>query len=427
MLTRGRERLPDVDASTRCIILIRSFAGCVSHYSEGLAPLTNTVESTTEGRSYTSGAPGTQLDEGGGAEPSLREILALWLLTCLTFVAVVATLNNYLALVENSGDCSAYMAIASAIRHWDFHSLTVKQFWGLPYAMAALSLTTGVSDRTALLLICFGSSFASVAIAYRLWGGWVAGFFTILNFDWMQRSYLGGSEPLFVALLFASFLAIRKQRWWLASLLASLATVVRPLGVFVLVGIGLLLLWNRDYRKLVPAVAIGLAIGVSYALPLAEQFRDPLATVHSYSSPEWQGGWLFGFPFYAIIKGTLTEAAPWTNLIVSFGWIFLVLIAVAVMIWSREFHKYARSHPVETLFLIPYIWCLYTYNYPHWARGNFERFSIPILPFVLIALNRWIPRDRRLLWALCVVTSLLAAASAVGLVNVPGLIRRALG
>ena len=64
---------------------------------------------------------------------------------------------------------------------------------------------------------------------FRLWGGWVAGFFAILNFDWMQRSYLGGSEPLFVALLFASFLAIRKERWWLACVLASLSTVVRPL------------------------------------------------------------------------------------------------------------------------------------------------------------------------------------------------------
>jgi hypothetical protein len=63
----------------------------------------------------------------------------------------------------------------------------------------------------------------------------------------------------------------------------------------------------------VPAVAIGLAIGIVYALPLAKQFSDPLATVHSYISPEWQGGWLFGFPFYAIIKGTLTEPAPRTS------------------------------------------------------------------------------------------------------------------
>jgi hypothetical protein len=361
------------------------------------------------------------------AEPTMREILLLWLMTCLIFVACIAPLCNYFALVDNSGDCSAYMAVASAIRHWNFHSLMVKQFWGLPYSMAALSLATGVGDRTALMLICFGSSLISVAIAYRLWGGWVAGFFAILNFDWMQRSYLGGSEPLFVALLFASFLAVRKERWWLASLLASMATVVRPLGIFALVGIGLVLLWRRDYRRLIPAVITGLTVGILYSLPLAKQFNDPLATAHSYVNPEWQGGWLFGFPFYAIIKGTLTEPAPWTNLVLSFGWILIVLIAVIVMIRSSEFRKYARAHPVETLFLVPYILSLYTYNYPHWARGNFQRFSIPILPFVLVALYRWIPKDRRLLLVLGIVTSVLAAASGIGLANVPGLIRRAIG
>ena len=362
-----------------------------------------------------------------GAEPSLPEVLILWLVTCLLFVICVSVLRNYFALVDDFGDSSAYMSIASAIRHWDFHGITIKQFWGLPYAMAALSRSTGVSDRTALLLMCFASSLASTAIAYRLWGGWVAGFFTILNFDWLQRSYLGGSEPLFVALVFGTFLAARRERWWLASLLASLATVVRPLGVFALMGVGLVLLWKRDYRRLVPAIAIGLVIGFLYMLPLAKYFGDPLATVSSYHSPEWQGGWLFGFPFYAIIKGTLTEPAPWTNLILSFGWIFLVLIAIVVMVGSKRFRNYGRSYPVEMLFLIPYLWCLYTYNYPHWARGNFQRFSIPILPFVLIALDRWVPKDRRVLWALGAVCSGLAAASALGVANVAGLIRRTIG
>jgi hypothetical protein len=361
------------------------------------------------------------------AEPTLREVLALWFVTCLVFVMSVAVLHNYFALVDDFGDSAAYMGLASAIRHWDFHWIVVKQFWGLPYAMAALSRLTGVSDRMALLLISSASSLATVTIAYRLWGGWVAGFFTILNFDWMQRSYLGGSEPLFAALLFGAFLAIRKERWWLASLLAAFATVVRPLGIFSLMGIGLVLLWKRDYSRFVASVATALVIGVLYMLPLVKHFGDPLANVNSYHSREWQGGRLFGFPFYAIIKGTLAEGAPVTNLVLSFGWIFLVLIAIVVMIRSRRFREYARAHPVEMIFLVPYLWCLYTYNYPHWARGNFARFSIPILPFVLIALNRWVPKDRRVLWALGIIMSALAASSALGIVNVPGLIRRALG
>jgi hypothetical protein len=361
------------------------------------------------------------------AEPSQREIVGLWLLVSAIFVGGVAFFTNYLDLVDRFGDSLAYMNVASALRRWDFHGLTVKQFWGLPCIMAALSRATGISDRAALLLVCWVSSLASVVLAYRLWGGWVAGFFAVLNFDWMQRSYLGGAEPLFVALLFASFLAIRNERWLLAALLAALATTVRPLGFFALLGIGLFLLWKRHYRRLLSAVVIGLVVGTLYCVPLAQQFHDPLATVHSYYDPHTQGGWLFGVPFYAIIKGTIAGSAPWTNLILSFGWIFIVLIAVVVMIRSREFRDYALEHPIEILFLIPYVWCLYAYNYPHWARGSFARFSIPIVPFVLIALYRWVPKDRRLLWGLCVIASILAASSAVGIVTAFGMVRHTIG
>ena len=47
--------------------------------------------------------------------------MALWLVTCLVFVTGVAVLRNYFELVDNSGDSSAYMAVASAIRQWNFH------------------------------------------------------------------------------------------------------------------------------------------------------------------------------------------------------------------------------------------------------------------------------------------------------------------
>jgi len=149
--------------------------------------------------------------------------------------------------------------------------------------------------------------------------------------------------------------------------------------------------------------------------------------VSSYHSRQWEGGWLFGFPFYAIIKGTLTEPAPLTNLVLSFGWIFLVQAAIVVMARSARFREYARGQIVETTFLIPYLGTLYTYNYPHWARGAFARFAIPILPFVLLALDRWIPKDKRVLWTLAVVSPILAAASAIGISNVAHVLRRAIG
>jgi hypothetical protein len=364
---------------------------------------------------------------GGLGGPSQAEIASLVTLTFVLFISIVAVASNYATAVDTFGDSSAYMNLASAIRRWDFQGVVIKQFWGLPYAMAALSKLTGLSDRTALILLSLVPSLLAVLLAVRLWNGWIAGYFAILNFDWIQRSCLGGSEPLFVCLLLGTFAAVRQRRWLLASSLASFATLVRPLGLFALVGIGLTLLWERDFPRFAAATAIGLFVGVLYAFPLATYFRDPLANVNSYHSKQWAGGWLFGFPFYAIVKGTLISPAPWTNLVLSFGWIFLVVGAVVIMAKSREFRSYLRAHTVEGVFLVLYLWCLFSYNYPHWARGSFARFAIPILPFVMLALYRWLPKDRRMLWGLGVVAAVLAAMSALGLVNVIHMLRRVIG
>jgi len=344
-------------------------------------------------------------------------------MTFLLFIAIIASVRGYREAIDAFADSSAYMSIASALRHWDFRGIVVKQFWGLPYAMAALSKMTGLPDRFSLMFFSLIPSLISVLLVRRLWDGWVAAFFAILNFDWLQRSCLGGSEPLFVCLLFAAFLSLRQRRWMLASLLASCATVVRPLGIFALVGIGLTLLWQKDYRRFTAASAIGVAVGTLYALPVALHFGDAFANVSSYHSKDWQGGWLFGFPFYAIIKGTITYPAPWTNLILSFGWIALVVAGVVVMLRSERFRSYCKTNPAEACFLAPYLWCMFTYNYPSWARSNFARFAIPILPFLFVSLYRWLPKDRRIVWGLGAVCAVLAACSALGLVNVVHMFR----
>ncbi len=363
---------------------------------------------------------------GESREPSSNEVLLLALLSIVIFISIVALVRNYARAVDGFGDSSAYMDLASAIRRWDFRGVVIKQFWGLPYAMAALSRLTRMSDRAALLALSFVPSLLTVFLAKYLWDGWIAGYFAILNFDWMQRSCLGGSEPLFMCLLLAAFVSARQRRWMAASLLVALATIVRPLGVFALLGIGLTLLWKKDLRRFLGAFAIGLSVGALYALPFALHFGDALATVNSYHSKEWQGGWLFGFPFYAIIKGTFLYPAPWTNLLLSFGWIFLVLGAVIAMARSRNFRGYCRSHPVEAIFLAPYLWCLFTYNYPYWARGSFARFAIPVVPFVLLVFYRWLPRDRRILWGMGIAMSALAACSALGVANVLHMFRAGL-
>jgi hypothetical protein len=349
------------------------------------------------------------------ASPSLREVILLTLLTGLLFVATVLPLQNYRSAVDAFGDSPAYMSVASAIRHWDFRGLYIKQFWGYPYAMALLSTLTDIPERYSLLVVSCLSSFLSIWLAYQLWGGWVSAFFAVLNFDWMQRSFLGGAEPLAAALIFGAFLAFRRDRYLLASVLAAFSTVVRPLGIFCLLGIGVVLLYRREFKKLALATLIGALIGGLYVLPFATHLGDPLATVHSYEGGKYS---LFGFPFLAIIRGTIQIHSPWTSLALSFGWILLVLAGVAAMFTDSAFQQYARKNPAEVLFAAFYLLMVFSYNYPVFARSNFARFAIPALPIVFLALSKWMPSDRRVLWALACVTPVLAAASALGIRNV---------
>ncbi|MBV9573300.1 MAG: hypothetical protein JOY93_04550, partial [Acidobacteriales bacterium] len=188
---------------------------------------------------------------------------------------MIKLFGSYAGRVDGFGDNDAYIPIASAIRHWDFHGVSVRHFWGLPYLMAFVSFITRAPERTALLLVSFASSFVSIALAYELWGGWVAAFFAVLNFDWMQRSFLGGAEPLFMALLLAGFLIARKGRWPLAALFSALCTTVRPVGFFALLAIAAVLLWRREFRQCALATLIGLAVGALYALPLKLYFGSP--------------------------------------------------------------------------------------------------------------------------------------------------------
>lgn len=351
-------------------------------------------------------------------EPSESEVLALVVVAYAIFVCTIVSFSSYSQAVDNFGDSPSYMEVASAIRRWSFNGVHVWQFWGYPYFVALTSIVSQVSDRTALVLVSILSSFTSIFLAYRLWGGWVAAFFAVLNFDWMQRSLLGGSEPLFLALLFGAFLAFRRDRWWLAAFLGSFATVVRPLGLLALAGFGVLLLLRKQYKRFALATLTGLVIGALYMLPLWRYFGDPLATVHSYQAPERGGGSLFGLPFVAIVKGTVLFSMPWTNLVLSFAWIGLVLAGVAAMFLKDDFREYARRYPAEVLFAATYLLTIFSYNYNRWARGSFARFAIPVIPVVLFALKSWVPKQRWVVWGFACVSPVLAAASALGIRNV---------
>jgi hypothetical protein len=350
-------------------------------------------------------------------EISSRELTLLWLLTCIVFVTIIIHFDSYKSKVDNFGDSSAYMTAASGIRKGDFRDIRVKQFWGVSYVTALISFLCGGSVRIALLLVCGVSSLVSVLLARRLWGGWIAGFFAILNFDWLQRSYLGGAEPLFMALLFASFLAVRRGRWVLASILASLATVTRPVGILALLVLGLALLAKREYKMFMLSTGAALIVGALYVLPFWIYFGDPLYQVHSYKMNDWQSGLPIGLPFVAITRSFIHNQQPLTNILITMGWALFILVGAAAMI-RRGFRQYIRERPVEGWFAVLYIAFIFTYNSAEWARADIVRFAVPALPFVLVSLGNWLPRSRVLLYSVGALCAALAASSAIGIRNI---------
>jgi hypothetical protein len=349
--------------------------------------------------------------------PSLAQVLGMVLLSYLVFLTSLRLAGgSYWSLVESTfGDNPAYLAAAHAIRHWQFSGVTVKQFWGLPYVMAGLSIATGVSETTALVVVCVSASLVSVALCYWLWDGWIAIFFALLSLDWFQRSLLGGAEPLFVAFLLGSFLAVRRAHWRLAAVLGALATTVRPFGIFALIGLAAHLLYRKKVRDCVIATLIALGIGALYAWPLLHYFGSPFANVALYQRNDWHGGLPFDFPFVAILRNTFPLNAPWTNLVLTWGWILFVLVGLLVFIRSGELQHYRTNYTAEWCFASLYSLALYTYSAPGWSRSNFPRFALPMLPWTLVFLRRYLPTHRSVMWGLTILSPALAAASAVGI------------
>lgn len=330
----------------------------------------------------------------------------------VTFLAVILTFDSFWYRVFTFGDNVPYAAAATAIRDWEPSTVRPYHFWGLPYVVAAVSLLTGAHALTAIIGVSILSSLVAVPIVYRLWGGWIGGYFVVLSWEWLQRSLLGGSEPLFMALIFGAFLAARRERWNLCTLLAAYSTTVRPHGIFVLVGIGVVLLSERKWRKLLFTTFLGAVVGILYMIPMQVYHGDPLANVSYYQGKDWNTGSPLSFPLIALVQAMLTSSVALTTIIREAFWVVLLALSAFAMLTTRRFRDFSRAHKVEATFAALYILFVFSYN-SDWGLVEFARFALPVIPLALYSLMRYLPRDRRLLWLVAPVSAILAAASAL--------------
>jgi len=355
------------------------------------------------------------------SEPSLSEVLLMLGMMFAVHLVTVCRVRSFWELPNLWFDRKDYLEIATIVRYWHFSGGPIpKFFWGFPYAIAGISKLFSIPEPMAVVMISILGSLAVGILVHRLYGGWVAAVFIFVDYQWIVLSVEGGSEPLFMCLLYASFLAVRSSRWNTAALLASLSTTVRPVGVFALLGFAAVLAKRRNYRQLAVITLIGLAIGVLYVVPLWIILGSPFANFAGYRRHWGPRGWPLTYPFGALVPSYFLafDEMRWTLFVFSAVWPIVALIGIVAMWLPRNRQRFSLYRP-EALFAWMYALFVITYNDIDIALA-LDRYLAPGLPLLLFAMRDWIPRDRRLLWGGAVLSALLSAAVVVGFKNVFG-------
>jgi hypothetical protein len=350
------------------------------------------------------------------AWPLPEALLVALLIYGIVFAEVVRT-RSLTATASDWLDNGSYIQIARMIRNWRIEGAYYQHFWGLPAVIALVSYLTHLSELHSLLLISGVASLSATTLIARLYGSATAITFAVIALEWSHLSVMGGSEPLFVALLMASFLAFRTDKVVLASLFAAVATTVRPVGFLALLSFGTVLVARKDWSGFWKAAGTSTCVALGYLGVVGSLTGDPFVNLRLYSHV-WQGGFPISYPLWPLVKSIEQQIAtsPWTQYIQSI--IFIVIAAVCAVRMIVIRHRF-RAYVAESLFAATYLVFVTCYNIGDLAPF-FQRLVIPALPTLLFSLQDRLLRLRRIAWPMAVLSGLLASIQFVGAKGVFG-------
>lgn len=367
--------------------------------------------------SWVRSTPAEQDHSPAGAS-STRPAYLVPLLAAALVMAVCSLFGHLaggqLGVVGRHGDNPSYLEAARAIRAGTFHSFTPRHFLGLSYMLVALSAITGMSEQLALYTLSLAGFVASIWVARLLWGELVALTFCVIDYAWLEFSAFGGAEPIFVALVLGALLAARSERHYLAAVLGSVSTTVRPLGVFVgLALVGVALRNRRFWAVLNVALVFMIVLGL-YGLTLTANSHGPMANVRFYQERAWLGGWPIALPFEAVVRDYLHGPNVGNVVIRHVKAVFVVAHAAALagLVASPALRRRAATEPTISIFALSYSLFLALHNSPTWALSVYPRLLVPVIPFFLWLYEFHLP-GRKAIFA-GVVSVALACGAAVG-------------
>jgi len=232
-----------------------------------------------------------------------------------------------------------------------------------PLAARGLAELTGLPTTDALLIVANLCALAAVLLLFKLardeFGDRVA-FLTVALLSFFPASLFlstGYTESLVLLLMVGFFLALQRQRFFLAAALAGLAAATRSSGVMLMPVLAWALWRHREFRlfarDVVPLALLSTAGLWLYMIYLGASFGDSLAFAHAQAA--FQGGTslpqrliaaLELQPFRAL---NLTEASP-------AGidhWMFLITLVLVVRAWFRL--DFAMTLFALLVVLLPYL------------------------------------------------------------------------
>ena len=296
------------------------------------------------------------------------------------------------------------------------HVSKMKQFWGLPYAIAAMNAVTRLDYSASQLLVAWLCGLGVTILSHMLWGGRVACGFLVVNWSWMHTVVFGSTEPLFMLFILTAFLCARSHKWGEAAVSAALSVWVRPVGVFALCAIAIALVHRRDWKSLSRVVLAGTIVLAIYGVAAWRLGGSPFGNIVGYSEDFKGHSFPITIPFYAITVGLVRTLrnGPLLNCVRVLG--FMSLVLAAFLRWIRN-DKARESVPwggMELAFFFSYGLFLFSYSSEKWAYAEFPRFAVPLMPFVCLVYRDWIPVRRGVMLLLGTTTCMLAALSMYG-------------
>lgn len=290
---------------------------------------------------------------------AVRDILWLFIATRLLFIVITYIAYILLTAPRYSSTPVDVAALFSSWNRWDAANyVRISQYGYLPFDIAFFPLfpllITGIShvlgSWSYLLVATLISNAATLGVMFLLYQlaqdivGEELARRTVLYYCIFPTAlffFAAYNESLYMLFILGVFLAVRRQRWWLAGLLGMLATLTRSAGLLLAIPYLYGLWLDREHLLAAPRTLIVRALPllllplgtVLFSLYCWKFFGSPLVwvTVQAHSgrhlSLPWVGIWrsISSLFFYHIQPfGSSNQMHIWINLLATLSFIVLV-------------------------------------------------------------------------------------------------------